>query len=108
MPSLPPEMIVLLAPFAQLFSDRVWLHAQVLVVDEGTANLDNETEAAIVQTLARLRGEKTIIVIAHRLSVVRDCDCVYLLRQGRVRHSGRLSELFSADPAFAEFAATAG
>jgi hypothetical protein len=32
MPSLPPEMIVLLAPFAQLFSDRVWLHAQVLVV----------------------------------------------------------------------------
>src|SRR5262245_40975323 len=32
MPALPPEMIVLLAPFAQLFSDRVWLHAQVLVV----------------------------------------------------------------------------
>ena len=32
MPSLPPEMIVLLAPFAQLFSDRVWLHAQVLVL----------------------------------------------------------------------------
>lgn len=32
MPSLPPEMIVLLAPFTQLFSDRVWLHAQVLVV----------------------------------------------------------------------------
>ena len=32
MPSLPPEMIVLLVPFAQLFSDRVWLHAQVLVV----------------------------------------------------------------------------
>jgi len=39
---------------------------QVLVVDEGTANLDNETEAAIVRTLARLRGEKTIIVVAHR------------------------------------------
>lgn len=77
---------------------------QVLVVDEGTANLDNETEAAIVETLARLRGEKTIIVIAHHLSVVRDCDCVYLIRQGRVRHSGPLSDLYAAEPALREFA----
>ncbi len=75
---------------------------QVLVVDEGTANLDNETEAAIVETLSRLRGEKTIIVIAHRLGVVKDCDRVYLLRQGRVRNSGVLSELFPTDPAFRE------
>ena len=78
---------------------------QVLVVDEGTANLDNETEAAIVETLARLRGEKTIIVIAHRLSVVKDCDRVYLIRQGRVRHSGPLSDLFAAEPGLREFAA---
>jgi ABC-type multidrug transport system fused ATPase/permease subunit len=77
---------------------------EVLVVDEGTANLDNETEAAIVQTLARLRGEKTIIVIAHRLGVVKDCDRVYLLRQGRVRNSGALSELSLTDPAFRELA----
>jgi len=80
---------------------------QVLVVDEGTANLDNETEAAIVDTLARLRGEKTIIVIAHRLGVVKNCDCVYLLRQGRVRNSGVLSELFPTDPAFRELTGSA-
>jgi ABC-type multidrug transport system fused ATPase/permease subunit len=80
---------------------------QVLVVDEATANLDNETEAAIVHTLARLRGEKTIIVIAHRLGVVKDCDCVYLLRQGRVRNSGALSDLVSTDLAFREFAGSA-
>ena len=66
---------------------------QVLVVDEGTANLDNETEAAIVRTLADLRGEKTIIVVAHRLSLVRDCDRVFLLKQGRVRNSGSYSDL---------------
>jgi ATP-binding cassette subfamily C protein len=80
---------------------------QVLVVDEGTANLDNETEAAIVETLSRLRGEKTIIVIAHRLGVVKDCDRVYLLRQGRVRNSGVLSELFPTDPAFRELTGSA-
>jgi len=80
---------------------------QVLVVDEATANLDNATEAAIVQTLARLRGEKTIIVIAHRLGVVKNCDCVYLLKQGRVRNSGALSDLFPADPTLRELAGSA-
>ncbi len=80
---------------------------EVLVVDEATANLDSETEAAVVDTLARLRGDKTIIVIAHRLSVLSDCDCVYLLRQGRIQTSGRLSDLFSTDAVFREFAGSA-
>ena len=77
---------------------------QVLVVDEGTANLDNETEAEIVRTLAGLRGEKTIIVVAHRLPLVRNCDCVYLLEHGRVRNSGACSDLFSTEPGFREVA----
>ena len=80
---------------------------QVLVVDEGTANLDNETEAAIVRTLAGLRGEKTIIVVAHRLSLVRNCDCVYLLKQGRVWNSGSYSDLLLTEPGFREFAGIA-
>ncbi len=77
---------------------------QVLVVDEGTANLDNETEAAIVDTLVQLKRKKTIIVIAHRLSVVKDCDCVYQIQHGRVRNSGALADLFATDPALREFA----
>ena len=72
---------------------------QVLVLDEGTAHLDNETEAAIARTLAGLRGEKTIIVIAHRLALVTNCDQVYLIMQGRVQNSGSYSELMSANPA---------
>jgi ATP-binding cassette subfamily C protein len=79
---------------------------EVLVVDEATANLDHETEAAVVDTLARLRGGKTIIVIAHRFSVVKDCDCVFVMKDGRVQNSGALSHLFSTDPAFREFAGT--
>jgi ATP-binding cassette subfamily C protein len=77
---------------------------QVLVIDEGTANLDNETEAAIVRTLSGLRGKKTIIVVAHRLPLVRTCDSVCLLRQGRVQNFGAYSDLFSTDRAFREFA----
>ena len=57
---------------------------EVLIVDEATANLDRETEAAVIDTLARLRGEKTIIVIAHRFELVKECDCVYLIRDGRI------------------------
>jgi ABC-type bacteriocin/lantibiotic exporter with double-glycine peptidase domain len=77
------------------------------VVDEGTANLDNETEAAIVRTLAALKGNKTIIAISHRLAFVRDCDRVYLLKQGKVRNSGTVSELASTESAFREFAGSA-
>jgi ABC-type multidrug transport system fused ATPase/permease subunit len=75
---------------------------EVLVIDEGTAHLDNETEAAIVRTLAALRGKKTIIVVAHRLAVVRNCDRIYLLKQGRVHKSGTYTELLSSDPEFLE------
>ena len=76
---------------------------EVLVVDEGTANLDHETEAAIAQTLSGLRGQKTIIVIAHRLALVRNCDQVFLLRQGRVHNSGAYSDLLLTDAAFRQF-----
>jgi ATP-binding cassette, subfamily B, bacterial PglK len=80
---------------------------QVLVVDEGTANLDNATEAAIARTLAALRGQKTIIVIAHRLPLVRNCDHVYLLRQGRLQGSGTYSDLLSTDAGFRELSDSA-
>jgi ATP-binding cassette, subfamily B, bacterial PglK len=79
----------------------------VLVVDEGTANLDNETEAAIVQTLEGLRGRKTIIVIAHRLPLVKNCDCIYLMRHGQLQNSGAYSDLVSTDPTFQQFAGSA-
>jgi ATP-binding cassette, subfamily B, bacterial PglK len=75
----------------------------VLIVDEATANLDVATEAAIGDTLAALRGEKTIIAIAHRLQLVRNCDRIYLLSEGRLRNSGSYSELLSSEPAFLQF-----
>jgi ATP-binding cassette subfamily C protein len=67
--------------------------SQVLVVDEGTANLDSETEAAIERSLARLRGQKTIIVVAHRLNLIRRCDRIFLFKEGRLQRSGSYSEI---------------
>jgi ABC-type multidrug transport system fused ATPase/permease subunit len=76
---------------------------EVLVIDEGTANLDPRTEAAIVETLGGLRGKKTIIAITHRPAFVRNCDCIYMLAQGRLRNSGGYSDLLSREPDFLEF-----
>jgi ABC-type multidrug transport system fused ATPase/permease subunit len=76
---------------------------EVLVIDEATANLDPGTEAAIVDVVGGLRGKKTIIVIAHRLAFVRNCDCIYMLSQGRLRNSGGYSDLLSKEPIFLEF-----
>ncbi len=76
---------------------------EVLVIDEATANLDPGTEAAIVEAIGGLRGKKTIIVITHRLAFVRNCDCIHMVAQGRLRNSGGYSDLLSREPAFLEF-----
>jgi ATP-binding cassette subfamily C protein len=55
---------------------------QVLVLDEATSALDGATEKAIVNTIAGLKNEKTIIVIAHRMTTIADCDRVFVLEGG--------------------------
>ena len=50
---------------------------EVLVMDEATAALDNDTEKAIVDSINRLHGSKTMIIIAHRLQTIEKCDSVY-------------------------------
>jgi ATP-binding cassette subfamily C protein len=76
---------------------------EVLVVDEATANLDPPTEAAIADILSGLRGKKTIIAITHRLPLVRNCDRIYMMAEGRIRNSGVYSDLLSREPDFMEF-----
>ncbi len=65
-----------------------YFERQVFVLDEATASLDHETEAEIVSEIQRLKGQKTVIVIAHRLSTVEHCDTLYRLEQGRIVDSG--------------------
>ena len=73
---------------------RVLYHErEILVFDEATAALDNETEHLITKATKALSGSKTIIIIAHRLSTIEHCDCIYQLEQGKVIKSGSYQEV---------------
>ena len=54
-----------------------------LVMDEATSALDNETEQAIIESVNRLAGKKTLLIIAHRLTTIEDCDIVYRIENGK-------------------------
>lgn len=73
----------------------------ILVLDEATAALDVETEAAVVESVEALAGTLTVIVIAHRLSTIARCDAVAYLEEGRLLGAGTLAEVARDVPAFA-------
>ena len=79
---------------------------EVLVMDEATSALDNETERRIVEALEALQGDHTLIVIAHRLSTVRNCDTLFMLDAGRLVAEGSYDELMGESEAFRQMAGT--
>ena len=66
---------------------------EVLIMDEGTASLDNETEWEIMQAVKNLSGRKTLIIVAHRLGTVKSCDRLYFIRDGEVIDYGTYGTL---------------
>ena len=73
---------------------RAFYHNRdVLVMDEATSALDNETESEIVNEIKLLKGNKTLIVIAHRLSTVKHCDYIYKLEKGKIVMKGSYSSV---------------
>ncbi|MGN9788731.1 ABC transporter ATP-binding protein [Nonomuraea sp. ZG12] len=75
----------------------------VLVLDEATSFADPQTEQAVRRALATLKGERTILVIAHRLETVADADLVVMLENGSIVERGRPAELLEQDGKFAAF-----
>jgi ABC-type multidrug transport system fused ATPase/permease subunit len=75
---------------------------QVLILDEATSALDNLTEFAVMEAINKLRHDITIILIAHRLSTVRECDQIYLMEKGKVIAQGSYDQLSASSKVFQE------
>lgn len=78
----------------------------VLILDEATSALDNLTERAVMEAVHALGHQKTIIMIAHRLSTVQNCDRIYLLEQGQVSAAGTYDELVAQNETFRRMVGT--
>jgi ATP-binding cassette subfamily B protein len=76
------------------------------LLDEATSALDSESEARIQSALAKLRGARTIIVIAHRLATVRNADRIYVMAKGRCVESGSHSDLLARGGVYADLVAS--
>jgi ABC-type multidrug transport system fused ATPase/permease subunit len=77
---------------------------QVLILYEATSALDGLTEQAVMEAVSNLGQEITIILIAHRLSTVRQCHRIYVLESGKVKAAGTYEELIASNPYFATMA----
>jgi ATP-binding cassette subfamily C protein len=77
---------------------------QVVIMDEATAALDNETECAFMNNIEELYGARTIILVAHRITTVEKCDTIFFFNDGRLIASGSYDFLFSTNPEFRQMA----
>ena len=75
--------------------------APVLVLDEATSNVDNETEAALQRSIERISVDRTTLIIAHRLSTVRKADKIAVMERGKITEMGSHDELISKDGLYA-------
>jgi ATP-binding cassette subfamily B protein len=73
----------------------------ILILDEATSAVDNETEAAIQRSLDRITKNRTTIAIAHRLSTIRNADCICVMEEGRVIESGLHEQLIEHNGVYA-------
>jgi len=78
----------------------------LLIMDEATSALDNITERVVMEAVQRIRSDKTIILIAHRLTTVKGCDTIFLMDKGRLVAQGTYDELLAGNETFRRMALT--
>ena len=81
-------------------------NAPILLLDEATSALDNESERAVKEALAELRRDRTVLVVAHRLTTIRDADLIVVMEHGRIVEQGRHEALAEAGGAYARLLAS--
>ncbi|HEX2787472.1 MAG TPA: ABC transporter ATP-binding protein/permease [Ignavibacteria bacterium] len=82
----------------------LYTNPELLILDEATSSLDNLTEYAVMDAINNLSHKKTIIIIAHRLSTVKECDIIYYFENGKITDSGRYEDLLFRNERFKELA----
>lgn len=78
----------------------VYRNPDILILDEATSALDNLTEKLVMEKIRNFEDKKTIIMIAHRLSTVRNCDIIYYMKNGEIKNSGKYNELINSSEGF--------
>src|SRR5439155_21385412 len=88
---------------------RIFLkNPPILILDEGTSALDNISEKNVQLAVAQARADRTVIMVAHRLSTLVDTDQIYVFEDGRIVETGTFGELVLREGAFAELVRSAG
>ena len=77
------------------FARTIAAQPKILILDEATANIDQETEEMIQNSLKKMRQGRTTIAIAHRLSTIQDADCIYVLDKGKIIELGNHDQLIA-------------
>ncbi|WP_260260077.1 ABC transporter ATP-binding protein [Vibrio intestinalis] len=80
----------------------LYSESEILVFDEATSALDGITENQIMESIEKLSGKKTIIMIAHRLKTIKNCDRIYVLEQGQIVDEGKYDYLIQSNASFRE------
>ena len=79
---------------------------QVLIMDEATSALDRITENVIIETIKNFSHKKTIIMVAHRLATIKECDIIHIIDKGNIVDSGSYDSLIESNLVFKELAET--
>jgi len=85
----------------------IYHNPDILVMDEATSDLDNETEHRVMEALEDLKVDRTFVMIAHRLRTVQDCDRLFFMKQGRIAARGTYEELCATREDFRQMAQVA-
>ena len=78
-----------------LIARELYRDPEILILDEATSGLDAEASAKIMNTVSKLAGQLTIIIVAHNLSILKDCDKIFVINEGTISEEGTYQELIS-------------
>ena len=84
----------------------LYRNTPLLILDEATSALDNKTEKKLMDAVLELKGERTMLIIAHRLETIRKADVIYEIQDGKVVAKGNFEDLIQSSETFREIALT--